>query len=84
MNCDVCKTLLALRMYCILNKAIEDLQAVRIGAASRGDLVNVFVPTTASESYRADIPPATVCLTEPKASTAGTNAFEVRWTSLAA
>ena len=71
-------------MYCILNKAIEDLPAFRIGADSRSEHAIVLVPTTTPESYRADIPLATVCLTEPKASWAGIDACEVRWTSLAA
>ena len=72
-----------LRMYCILNKAIEDLSTFRIGTDSRGDQVAAFVPNAGPEPYRPDLHPVIVCLTE-KASWAGTDAFEVRWTSLAA
>gem|GEM_PF-3291676 len=70
-------------MYCILNKAIEDLPARRIGTDSRGGQETALVPTAGPEPYRTDLHPTPVCLTE-KASWAGTDAFEVRWTSLAA
>ena len=75
---------IVLRMYCILNKAIEDLLAFRIGAYSRGNHGDVFALAADLDSYRISLPPAAVCLTEPKASWAGTDAFEIRWTSLAA
>ena len=71
-------------MYSILNKAVEELPAFRIGADSRGDHAAFLNPDAELGSYRSDSPPAIVSLTEPQASWAGSDAFEVRWTSLAA
>jgi hypothetical protein len=74
----------ALRMYSILNKAIEGLPALRTGADSRSKHAAVFNPDAEQESNRLDNHSPAVTLTESKASWAGCDAFEVRWTSLAA
>ena len=70
-------------MYHILNKAIEDLPAVRIGADSGGEYDIVFVPIADLGPPRFESPAAAVFLTQSKVSWLGTPAFEVRWTSLA-
>jgi len=73
-----------LRMYRILNQAIEDLPAVKNGDDSRSDFAVVYVSTAGLQSPRIESPPSTVFLTETQVAWVGTSAFEVRWTSLAA
>lgn len=71
-------------MYSLLNNAVEDLSIIGRGTDLRVDNTAFFVSDPAVESYRSDATPLTVSLTESKASWAGFDAFEVRWTSLAA
>ncbi|MCX6848492.1 MAG: hypothetical protein NTY98_06195 [Verrucomicrobia bacterium] len=71
-------------MYIIRNKGIEAPTAAKNGTdyrASHAAIINfISVPV----SYRSGDTPLTVNLTESKASWAGSDAFELRWTSLAA
>ena len=71
-------------MYSIFNQTIEDIPAVRRGPDLRVDHIDDFVSDAEPELNRfGGVPPA-VNLTESNASWAGSDAFEVRWTSLAA
>ncbi|WP_395745858.1 hypothetical protein [Prosthecobacter sp.] len=71
-------------MYRLLNKAAEDLPAVRRGPDLQVDNVAAFVPDAAPEQQRHDGEPPPVSLPDPKALWAEWKAFEARWTSLAA
>ena len=71
-------------MYSILNKAIETPPTFRTGADARPPHAAFLVADADSESHRLDSAPTLVSLTESKASWAGSDAFEIRWTSLAA
>lgn len=74
----------SLRMYIIRNKGIEDDPAAKHGIDFRAGNVAIFKSISVPVSYRSDDTPLTVSLTESQASWAGSDAFEVRWTSLAA
>lgn len=74
----------SLRMYIIRNKGIEDHPVTKDGTDFRAGNVAIFNFISVPVSYRSDDTPITVSLTESKASWAGSDAFEVRWTSLAA
>ena len=71
-------------MYRILHKAFEDLPAVRRGPDLRVDNVSEFAFGSSINSYRNELMTHGVSLPESTASWAGSDAFEVRWTSLAA
>jgi len=71
-------------MYIIRNKGIEAPTAAKNGTDYRADNAAILNLVSVPVSYRSDDTPLTVNLTESKASWAGSDAFEVRLTSLAA
>lgn len=75
---------ITLRMYIIRNKGIEDHPVTKDGTDFRAGNAAIFNSISVPVSYRSDDTPLTVNLTETKASWAGSDAFEFRWTSLAA
>ena len=75
---------ITLRMYIIRNKGIEDHPPKKQGADFRAGNAAIFNSISVPVSYRSDDTSPTVNLTESKASWAGSDDFEVRWTSLAA
>ena len=75
---------ISLRMYIIRNKGIEDHPATKHGIDFRAGDAAILISISVPFSYRSDVTPPAVNLTESKASWAGSDAFEVRWTSLAA
>ena len=75
---------ITLRMYIIRNKGIEDHISPKHGINFRAGDAAILKSISGPVSYRSDDTPPAVNLTESKASWAGSDAFEVRWTSLAA
>ena len=75
---------ITLRMYIIRNKGIEDHLVPKHGADFRASPAAIINFISVPVSYRSDDTPLTVNLTESKACWAVFDAFEVRWTSLAA
>ena len=75
---------ITLRMYIIRYKGIEDHPATKHGTDYRAGNAAVLNFISMPVSCRSNDTPPTVNLTESKASWAGSDAFEVRWTSLAA
>lgn len=75
---------ITLRMYIIRNKGIEDHPATKHGINFRAGDAAILKSISVPVSYRSDDTPPALNLTESKASWAGSDAFEVRWTSLAA
>lgn len=71
-------------MYIIRNKGIEDHLTPKHGADFRAGNAAILKSISVPVSYRSDDTPPAVNLTESKASWAGSDAFEFRWTSLAA
>lgn len=71
-------------MYRLLTKAIEYIPAVRHESDLRVDILAAFVPDSEPGTHRPDDTPPAVSLTESKASWAGSDAFQLRWTSLVA
>lgn len=78
------RTPVSLRMYIIRNKGIEDHPAAKHGTDFRAGNAAVFNSISVPVSYRSDDTPHAVTLTESKAWWAGSDAFEMRGTSLAA
>ena len=78
------RTTFAIRMYHLFNKVIEGLPSLMHASDLRLDIASSLVPESVPFSYRSDDTPLSVNLAESKTSWAGSDAFEVRWTSLAA
>lgn len=74
----------AIRMYHLANKTIEDLSVVRHEIEIRGDYAAFFDSAFKIGPHRSNDTPPAVNLTDSNASWAGSDAFEVRWTTLAA
>lgn len=74
----------SLRMYIIRNKGIEDHPAAKHGIDFRAGNAAIFNSFLVLVSHRSAEPVPAVNLSESKATWAGSDAFEVRWTSLAA
>lgn len=72
------------RMYIIRNKGIEDHSATKHGIDFRATDAAILKSLSGPVPHRSDASPPAVNLTEFKPSRAGSDAFEVRWTSLAA
>ncbi|WP_397382062.1 hypothetical protein [Prosthecobacter sp.] len=71
-------------MYIIRNKGIEDHPATKHGIDFCAGYAAILKSISVPFSHRSDDTPPTINLTESKVSWAGFDAFEVRWTSLAA
>lgn len=78
------RILISFRMYIIRNRGIENHSATQHGIDFRASDAAVLKSISLPVSWRLDGAPPTVNLTGSKTSWAGTDAFEVRWTSLAA
>lgn len=74
----------SLRMYIIRTKGIEDDPVAKHEIDFRVGNAAVFNSFLVPVSHRSAEPAPAVNLSESKASWAGSDAFEVRWTSLAA
>lgn len=74
----------SLRMYIIRNKGIEDRPVAKNRTDFRTGNAAIFNSISVPVSNRSNEAEPAVNLTESKASWAGSDTFEVRWTSLAA